>query len=683
MKYKLLIIFSYIFCVGMPNTSAFGGSVDPSAKPLHLLGLINYIDSDFEKAVKPDGSILNADEHAELIDFVKTAQEYFQDLSSRLDQEQGERIRNDLKELADRIGHPKANEDFKDLIPNLRQNIIEQFNIRLTPELPPSFNLGQSVYKGNCASCHGEDGRADTDIAKALTPAPRNFLESEMERNSPAKIYNTLFTGIEGTGMVAYNGILSQEEMWSVSYYVQAMRFFGGETPDDAKRIATLLQTNILTTDDTAQLSDVQLRQKIEAGQEAFDAKRQFSADDWLRLARVAAPFADVVGVGAREEGISESSAVEKYLNETEERIRAANEKAFGGAFSQAEQLLLSAYLDKFERVEGVLGVDHKPLVLAVEKTFLDLRGKARAKDIAAYTPAAEGLLALIGECRQAYQATLKNRETEGPWGDFLSSFVIIVREGLEAFLIIAALLALLSSIGQFRAKRYIHMGWISALVCGLLTYVVFENVIRVSGLAKETVEAVTTGIAVLLLFYTGFWLLSNADHRNWAKFIKETTSKAVGGGRVGMLFSIAFIAVYREAVETVIFYSALLKLSHQPTYVLLGFVVGCATLFTVCMGIVRFNLRLPLRQFFLITSLLMVGISIILAGKTVHELIEAGLVQVTSVTWMPTIDILGIYPSLETLAGQLVLLVVALLLGMRFFFQSSKGHPRTSHRPS
>mgnify|MGYP000352503739 CR=1 FL=1 len=656
---KLLVLLSFFWAIG------FDSFADDSAssKARYILGSVDYIGTDYDGAIGPDGQILNEFEYKELKEFASTAISYFESIRKEIDREQGDLISADLLELQKRLEEPKNGGDPKPLIANLRLLLIDHFKIKVFPDRAPSYELGRVVYENKCAACHDLQGSGNGPAAAGLNPKPRSFLDPEaMEASSPSQFYNTLYTGLDGTAMRSFREELSKDELWSVSFYAQSIRHSKGEPA--SQRIQALRQVGF-GVEKLAQMTDAQLRQELMAMQETFDPRRMETADSWLVLARTQVQFADAA---------TPSHATINLLNETEDQIKLATSKVSAGLFQEAEELLFGAYLEKFEGAEKVLLIVNKPVVLATEKAFLELRSLVRQADTQAYMTKAQELLELINVCRQEYERVEQNKA--GPWGDFVSSFIIIVREGFEAFLVVAALLALISSIGQARVRRWIHIGWMTAIVAGGAVFLIYEKVVHLSGLAKETIEAISTSAAVVLLFYTGFWLLNQADMKRWNSFIRENTKKAISTGRLSVLFSISFIAVFREAVETIVFYQALFKLSHDPFYVILGFVVGCLVLFTVCLGIVRFNLKLPLRHFFICTSVLMVAISVVLAGKSIHELVEAGLIKVTPISWLPTIDMFGIYPSVETLLGQGVLLTVAIGLICRFFFLRDDSKP-------
>jgi high-affinity iron transporter len=333
------------------------------------------------------------------------------------------------------------------------------------------------------------------------------------------------------------------------------------------------------------------------------------------------------------------------------------------GSLVEAKSLLLDAYLVGFEPAEKSLRAFDASAVSTVEQRFVELRAAYQAGNSEADRSAALGRLfsALDSARAQAVRMESGQQKKSGSnSADFFASFLIIFREGFEAFLIIAALLAALRNMGMAGASKWIHAGWGSAVVLGVATFFVLNHLVKLSGMQQELVEAVATGLAALVLFYVGFWLLSQAERGKWDKFIRGNAQAAVSSGKVWTLAGLAFIAVYREAAETVLFYNALSTGANSQMAVFAGFGAGTAVLTVICLAIHRHGLRMPLRKFFLSTSTLMVGLSVILAGKAVAELIESGAMEPLRLTFMPTFDILGIYPYVQTLGAQAVFLGIA-----------------------
>jgi high-affinity iron transporter len=168
--------------------------------------------------------------------------------------------------------------------------------------------------------------------------------------------------------------------------------------------------------------------------------------------------------------------------------------------------------------------------------------------------------------------------------------------------------------------------------------------------------------LAAAVLFFVSYWLISKAEAERWQRYIQGKVKTAVATGNLFALGGAAFLAVYREGVETVLFYKALLDgAGPQAGAVVLGFAVGLAGLAVVYVLYQRLGRRLPLRQFFLVTGGLLYYLAVVFAGKGVAELQGAGIVSTTLVPWMPRIDGLGLYPTVETLAAQAVLVLCAL----------------------
>jgi high-affinity iron transporter len=250
----------------------------------------------------------------------------------------------------------------------------------------------------------------------------------------------------------------------------------------------------------------------------------------------------------------------------------------------------------------------------------------------------------------------------ESSGGVFLASLAIILREGFEAILVIAAIVAYLIRSGNTNSTRVVYGSGIAALVASALAAVALQYVFEVSGANQEILEGATMLLAVVVLFFVSNWMVSKAEAEAWKGYIESKVQSAVETGSNFALGAAAFLAVFREGAETILFYQALL--SETETYknmVWTGFLVGCVALVFIFL-IVRFgSLVIPIKPFFMGTSILMYIMSVSFAGGGVKELQEADVVSVTPVNFVQSIDILGIYPTVETLLPQAVLLGLAI----------------------
>jgi high-affinity iron transporter len=254
----------------------------------------------------------------------------------------------------------------------------------------------------------------------------------------------------------------------------------------------------------------------------------------------------------------------------------------------------------------------------------------------------------------------------------FAASLLIILREGFEAILVIAAIVAYLIRSGNVASTRVVYMSGVGALVASALAAVALQYVFEVSGANQEILEGAAMLLAVVVLFFVSNWMVAKAEAEAWKNYIEDKVRSAVETGSKFALGAAAFLAVFREGAETILFYQALLAdAGNYTNMVWLGFLVGCVALVFIFI-LVRFgSLAIPIKPFFMGTSILMYIMSVAFAGGGVKELQEADVVSVTPVNFVQSIDILGIYPTVETLLPQIVLLILAIA---SIFYYRAKG---------
>jgi high-affinity iron transporter len=274
------------------------------------------------------------------------------------------------------------------------------------------------------------------------------------------------------------------------------------------------------------------------------------------------------------------------------------------------------------------------------------------------------------GSDRQAQEAltsienalrSLTARESEyGP----IDAAVILLREGLEAVLVITALLAFLNRSGHSDKAAWVWggglAGVLASVAAGLAANLALTGVAAATD--PEVVEGVTALVAATLLVYVSYWLHSKSSLRAWQRYIQGTTSRALARGSLFGLGLIAFLAVFREGVETVIFYLGIAP-AISSTSLLLGLGLGTGLLAGISAAIFLLGLRLPLRPFFLAASLLIYFLAFKFIGTGIHSLQVAGLLGVSVLDYLPAIDWLGIFPTWETALAQLALLLGALVV--------------------
>ena len=265
----------------------------------------------------------------------------------------------------------------------------------------------------------------------------------------------------------------------------------------------------------------------------------------------------------------------------------------------------------------------------------------------------------------------IENQETDF-WSLAIQSLLILLREGVEALLVVAALIAYLRKAGAADKVPYIWLGVGAALLASIATAWGIQRLIGNSGSAKEALEGVSMLLAALLLSYVSFWLFSRRETQQWQGFIHNKLGVAISSGNLFAIISVAFFSVYREGAETILFYQALLanasgaETSEGFEAIATGFGLALILLGIVYLFIFQLAKSLPLKQFFSATAGLLFVLSIIFAGKSVLELQVAGWVSNTHLEWLPSISWMGVSPSLESVSLQLAFIFIPFVFLMR-----------------
>lgn len=340
--------------------------------------------------------------------------------------------------------------------------------------------------------------------------------------------------------------------------------------------------------------------------------------------------------------------------------LLAESAAAYGdGRRDDAERLAIRAYLDGFEPVEAGLAALDPALVRETEAQMMELRG---ALDRGAPPDEVERRVDAL-EARFARARDVLDAPTGlSPVTAFVSSFLILAREGLEAILVLAAVMAFVRRAGRSEALPYVHAGWLAALGAGALTWAAATFAIEVSGAGREITEGATALIAAAMLLYVGYWLHDKAHAKAWSRFIGQQVGHALGRRTRWALAAVAFLAVYREVFEVVLFYQALwVQAGPQGLRgVLAGLVAAAVALGGVAWLILRYSVRLPIGPFFAVTSIVLAAMAVVFAGRGVAALQEAGVVSVTPIRFV-SLPAVGLFPTTQTLAAQaLMALAVA-----------------------
>lgn len=255
-------------------------------------------------------------------------------------------------------------------------------------------------------------------------------------------------------------------------------------------------------------------------------------------------------------------------------------------------------------------------------------------------------------------------------------AFLILIREGLEALLVVAAVIAYLVKSGNKRFTKWIYLGVVAGLAGSGLVAVLFTFLFGGSGPIQEISEGVCALIATLMLLWTSNWMLNKSSVEAWNNYIRNKTEAAVAGAQskvesgqglgLGMIASLAmlsFLAVFREGAETVIFYESIYSMSQDAHGMWIGGLAAAAVLIVIFL-ILRFtSVKIPIGPFFLVTSIVMAALVVIFAGGGIHALIEGDLIEGTYLSTVPTNDWIGLYPYVETITAQVIAAIAVVVL--------------------
>ena len=324
-----------------------------------------------------------------------------------------------------------------------------------------------------------------------------------------------------------------------------------------------------------------------------------------------------------------------------------------------------TAYLDSYEYVEIPLRAIDPDFTLEVEYQFSELRNLI--KEQAPYEEVQQVSVQIKRNLDESERIVTGTGQI-APIIAFTASFSIIFREGLESVLILGAIITYLEASRNSRFKPYVLYGVGAAIAATAVTWVIASYVIEISGANRELIEAIAALSATAVLFYVSFWILNKIETKKWMEFVKAKVWQATTTGSAMVFVMLSFFTVYREGFESVLFYQAMFGFAkYLELYVALGFVVGIGSLLLVYFVMRKLGKKLPLRALFGLTMGIGAYLSIAFLGNAVRELQVLDFVPYTSMIGIiPRLDInlatmTGIYPTLETLISQLVLLSVYL----------------------
>jgi high-affinity iron transporter len=629
----LLLVLLPAVAVAAPPPAAEGPAAPSSAeRAQRILHMLDYVGVDYAGAVK-DGRVLEPGEYAEQLEFVTQARAMLAALPPHPEQPA-------LLAQADRlvalVTDKRPPGEVASLATELRWAIIRAYKVEVAPRRPPDPPRGAALFAAQCAVCHGPEGRGDGPAGKSLDPRPSDFHDRErMTQRSVYGLYSTITLGVEGTAMASFRA-LPEDERWALAFHAAALGLPGSLVERGAALWKAGKGRDLFP--DLASLTSRSARE-LEArhGPEAVALHAHL-----LR-------HPEAVAAAAPAGGAAAIATSERMLRESLDAYRQ-------GRAREAQELAVAAYLDGFELAEPSLDAVDRALRVSVETEMLRYRGLVRdGAPLEAVAAQAAAVERLLDRAREAL-------EIGGlpPGTAFASAFIILLREGLEALLVLAAMVALLVKAGRRDALPWVYGGCVVALALGGLTWVVASYAVGISGATREATEGMTALIAAGILLYVGFWMHGKSQTDRWQEYLTTRLAGALSRRTMWALGFVSFLAVYREVFETVLFYEALAAQAGPGGGLPLasGLAVAALALLAMGWGIVRGSLRLPLGFFFGASAVLLGILAVVFAGKGIAALQKAGMLPIHGVG-LPAVPPLGVYPSLEGLCLQAALALV------------------------
>ncbi|MBN8848059.1 MULTISPECIES: cytochrome c/FTR1 family iron permease [unclassified Sphingomonas] len=604
--------------------------------------LLDYVAVDYGGAVA-DGRIKSASEYAEMNEFAASVTARLQTLPPKPERQT---LLEGAAKLQSMIARKATAGQVGVLAHGLAADLLHAYPVPLAPDKAPSLAAGAALFNQTCSACHGATGNGHGPDAAKLSTPPIAFTDlARARQRSVFALYQAVTQGIDGTAMQSFAD-LPNDQRWAVAFRAGGFAF----TDAQAREGERLWK------------SDAALRRRIP------DLQTLAGLTPATLATSIGEGRADAVIAYLRRHPKQVVQQAPGSLAVARAKLADSVAAARRGDRRMAKELALSAYLDGFEPIEPTLTARDATLMGRIESTM----GEYRAAIDRGSSPdeLASKVSVLGGLFDDAEAALVPDAATRA--STFLGAFTILLREGLEALLIVVAMIAFLRKAERGEALRYVHGGCIGALVAGGITWAIATYAIGISGASRELTEGFGSLFAALVLLSVGIWMHGKAQADQWQRYIRDKMARALGGGSGWLLFGLAFVVVYREVFETILFYAAL-SAQGNNAMLLAGAGTAIGLLGLIAWVMLRYSRKLPIAQFFRYSSWLMAVLTVVLAGKGVGALQEAGIIDITPLADVPRLSMLGLFPTWQSVLAQL-LMAVAIAIG---FAWNGRGQSR------
>jgi high-affinity iron transporter len=508
-------------------------------------------------------------------------------------------------------------------------------------------------------------------VGKLITTIQRDLTGTDSIIADHDKLYNTIRQLYAQALSEIKNGNYDKAEEHTISAYLDNFEYLeaGIETADDKllhtmeinmrEKLRTMIREKRSFEEIQAFINDPILKD-LDKAQNIVTNNPQLG----ISIAQASThPIkeAKAIGSATEEQKINTRDEVDFIRTMLQTMLAQYREGNYQAAYTSAR----TAYLDSYEHIEIPLRSIDPDFTLEVELQFSELRNLINQR--ADYSQVEKATIAVRRSLDESERLVTGTGQL-APTIAFTSSFAVIFREGLESVLILGAILTYLEASRNTRFKSYVYYGIIIAIGATAVTWLAASFLIKISGANRELIEAVAALSATAVLFYVSFWILNKIEHKKWMEFVKAKVWQASTTGGTIVFVLLSFFTVYREGFETVLFYEAMFGFAkYMELYVGLGFVAGLGSLLAVYYTTRKLGKRLPLKMLFALTMGVGAYLSIAFLGNAIRELQILDVIPYTGLLGtVPRLDInmakmTGIYPTLETIVSQIILLGVYL----------------------
>ena len=621
LAYLILLVTAFFskFCIA--------SNLEEFSQHRQIIQLAEYVGVDYESAIK-DGQIINDDEYQEMLEFSKLIVE-----KTSINNNYMRSLNEKALALQTAISTKQNANIVRKITSELRISLLA-----MMPELPlPKRLISKeatfSLFENNCASCHGISGQGNGVLASGLEPAPTDFTDkTRAENRSLLGLFDAISNGLDDTAMPAFTQ-LKEQQKWSLAFYVGGLAF--------------------------------------KSSSELTKPSQSISLQNWINYSPLKLST-ETDGLTKNEiEGLRANPTL-LFTNQsspiaiTKTQLAAASNAYKNEEYEKAKTLAVSAYLDGFELIENSLDARDEVLRKNIEVNLINLRQVINtAGEEEQLKQLSAEIFTQLDEAEQLLTGAALSSSAL-----FSASLVILLREGLEALLVVIALMTVLIKTNRRDAVKYVHAGWILALIAGVATWALAQSLIDISGASREVMEGVAALLAAVMLLYVGIWMHSKTNAEQWQAYIQKHINTQLKAGTLWGLTLLAFIAVYREVFETVLFYQSLLTQasSEQYSVAVSGFVVGVVILAVVAWVILKYSIKLPIARFFSMTTYLLLALAFILMGKAISALQEAAVIGISALPIHVDLPWIGVGSTWQGAIAQ-----IAVILFFAFYRMSAK----------